>query len=226
MRAGAFQSLLAISACLHTNCRVTSHGISGRARYHWPWPKNSTPRFSCSAIPVWSATAIADQTVPGFIPVVSEETRIPGNEGLTAADRAARKAEVFDPFHDHVAGFLDQRRSEGRRTLLVTIHSFTPVFKGESRPWEIGVLYNRDRSLSPAMLEYLRKNTEHSVGDNQPYAVGDDSDYAVPIHGEGRNLPSVEIEIRNDLTQGAEAVSYWSDLLTAALTDSDARITQ
>lgn len=76
------------------------------------------------------------------------------------------------------------------------------------------------------MLEYLRKNTEHSVGDNQPYAVGDDSDYAVPIHGEGRNLPSVEIEIRNDLTQGAEAVSYWSDLLTAALTDSDARITQ
>jgi predicted N-formylglutamate amidohydrolase len=155
--------------------------------------------------------------VPGFIPVISEKTRIPGNEGLSAEEREARRAEIFEPFHDHITWFLDQRQAQGRQTLLVTIHSFTPVFKGVSRPWQISVLYNRDQTLSPAMLGFLHNQTEHVVGDNQPYAVGDDIDYAIPVHGEARGLPSVEIEIRNDLTEGANAVHYWSRLIATGL---------
>lgn len=156
--------------------------------------------------------------VAGFVPVLSENTRIPGNADLAAADRDARIDEIFRPFHDHVAQVLDQRQAAGRRTLLVTIHSFTPVFDGVARPWEIAVLYNRDKTLSPAMLDLLRRSTDHVVGDNQPYSVGDDIDYAIPVHGEARGLPCVEIEIRNDLAQGAQAVAYWSGLLASSLT--------
>lgn len=162
--------------------------------------------------------------VPGFIPAVSEETRIPGNADLSAAEREARRAEIFQPFHDHIARYLDQRRAQGRRTLLVTIHSFTPVFKGVARPWEVSVLYHHDATLSPAMLGFLRGHTDYTVGDNQPYAVGDDNDYAIPVHGEARGLPSVEIEIRNDLTQGAGAIEHWSQLLATGLVACAAQI--
>lgn len=156
--------------------------------------------------------------VPGFIPVISEDTAIPGNVELTDAAREARRVEIFDPFHNYIAAFLDQRQAQRRRTMLVTIHSFTPVFKGVARPWQVGVLYNRDQALSPAMLRFLRASTEFTVGDNQPYAVGDDSDYAIPVHGEARGIPSVEIEIRNDLTDGASAIAEWSQLIAGGLT--------
>lgn len=156
--------------------------------------------------------------VDSFMPVISESTEIPGNMNVSADARAARVAEIFNPFHDHVSAELDKRRAANRRTLLVTIHSFTPVYKGVERPWEIGVLYNRDKTLSPAMLELLRAKTDHVVGDNQPYAVGDETDYAIPVHGEARGLPCVEIEICNDLTTGDAQAGYWSALLADMLT--------
>ncbi|MDO5606495.1 MAG: N-formylglutamate amidohydrolase [Paracoccus sp. (in: a-proteobacteria)] len=161
--------------------------------------------------------------VAAFIPEISETTAIPGNAGLSDEARAARISEVFAPFHDHITGVLDARRAAGRRTILVTIHSFTPVYKGEARPWEVGVLYHRDRVLSPAMLELLRQ-TGHTVGDNQPYRVGDDTDYAIPVHGEARGLPCVEIEIRNDLASRADAPDYWSALLADCLRQAAARV--
>lgn len=158
--------------------------------------------------------------VDSFMPVISESTEIPGNMNVSADARAARVTEIFNPFHDHVSAELDKRRAADRRTLLVTIHSFTPVYKGVERPWEIGVLYNRDKTLSPAMLELLRAKTDHVVGDNQPYAVGDETDYAIPVHGEARGLPCVEIEIRNDLTTGDAQAEYWSALLADMLTQA------
>ncbi|WP_229582417.1 N-formylglutamate amidohydrolase [Paracoccus sp. S-4012] len=162
--------------------------------------------------------------VPGFAPVLSEATEIPGNIGLTAEDRATRAREIFHPFHDHVTAVLDRREAAGRRTLLVTIHSFTPVFLGVPRPWEIAVLHNRDMTLSPTMLEILRQTSHHVVGDNEPYRVSDDTDYAIPVHGEARGLPCVEIEIRNDLAEGEDAAERWSSLLAESLTAAAARL--
>lgn len=162
--------------------------------------------------------------VPAFVPVISESTEIPGNRDLSDAQVAARAREIFHPFHDHVTEVLDRRAAEGRTTMLVTIHSFTPVFNGVGRPWEIAVLYNRDKTLSPMMLDILRQTTAYTVGDNEPYHVGDDTDYAIPVHGEARGLPCVEIEIRNDLTQGDEAVEQWSSLLASSLRAAAARL--
>lgn len=156
--------------------------------------------------------------VGSFIPEISDSTRVPGNIGVSQEARAARIREIFDPFHDHVSAELDKRQARDRRTLLVTIHSFTPIYMGVTRPWEIGVLYHRDKKLSPAMLAMLRTETGHVIGDNQPYAVGDDTDYAIPVHGEARGLPCAEIEIRNDLTQGPANVAYWATMLADQFT--------
>jgi predicted N-formylglutamate amidohydrolase len=158
--------------------------------------------------------------VPSFAPEVSEATAIPGNVGLDAAERDRRAQAIFHPFHAAVAAELDRRHAAGRRTLLATVHSFTPVFHGVSRPWEVGVLFNRDRSLAPAIAEWLQANTPLCVGVNQPYSIGDDTDYAIPVHGERRGLPCVEFEIRNDLIDGPEAAARWAGLLARALTET------
>lgn len=155
--------------------------------------------------------------VADFAPALSEDTAIPANAGIGDAEKAARAKEIFWPFHDAVSAALDARRAAGRRTLLATIHSFTPVYRGRSRPWEIGVLYNRDRHLAPAVADWLKANTDLCVGINEPYSVGDDSDYAIPVHGEKRGLPCVEFEIRNDLIGGEDEAREWARLLARAL---------
>ena len=155
--------------------------------------------------------------VPSFAPERSEATVIPGNLALDPVERDRRDREIFHPFHDAVTAALDTGTAAGRPTRLVTIHSFTPVFLGIPRPWEIGVLFNRDRALAPAIADWLTANTDLRVGVNEPYRVGDDTDYAIPVHGERRGLPCVEFEIRNDLIPDPTAAARWADLTGRAL---------
>jgi len=155
--------------------------------------------------------------VPSFMPELCEATEIPGNRGVGAAERERRARAIFHPFHDAVTAALDARRDAGRPTYLVTIHSFTPVFLGVPRPWEIAVLFNRDRALAPAVIDWLRANSGRCLGVNQPYRVGDETDYAIPVHGERRGLPCVEFEIRHDLIDGPATAAAWAELLAPAV---------
>lgn len=154
--------------------------------------------------------------VPSFAPEVSEATTIPGNQGLSHAERQMRAEAVFWPFHNAVSRELDRRRDRQQRTLLVTIHSFTPVFLGRSRPWEMGVMFRADRDFAPPIAQWLKENSGFTVGVNEPYKVSDD-DYSIPVHGEGRSLPCVEFEIRNDLIPDQLAAVKWAELLSKAL---------
>ena len=88
---------------------------------------------------------------------------------------------------------------EQRPTVLVSLHSFTPVYAGIARPWHIGTLYHRDTRLPPLLLKLLRAEADLVVGDNEPYAVSDETDYTIPVHGEARGLMNSGIEIRQDL---------------------------
>ena len=158
------------------------------------------------------------------IPTVSELTPIPGNENLSPGEREARHREIFRPYHRGIEALLEQRRTDGRRTVLVAMHSFTPVFKGVARAVEIGILYNRHAGLAHIMLDLLRREGDLVVGDNQPYAVGDLSDYTVPVHGERRGLPHVEIEIRQDLIADPAGQAAWALRLARLLPEADTRL--
>lgn len=162
--------------------------------------------------------------VPSFTPARSEDTVVPANVDLTVEESAKRAAEIFWPFHRAISQALDSRAATGRRTYLVTIHTFTPIYLGRSRPWEIGVLFNRDRNFAPAIADWLKSNTDHVVGVNEPYAVGDDSDYAIPVHGEARGLPCVEFEVRNDLLFDEQSVSYWAKVIEQAIEAAGRRL--
>jgi predicted N-formylglutamate amidohydrolase len=158
---------------------------------------------------------------PTSIPPVSELTPIPGNNGLSDEERAARKAAIFDPYHAAISQLLDQRKTTGRCTILVAMHSFTPVFKSVARKVEIGVLYHHETPLSRIMLDLLRAEGDLVVGANEPYAITDDSDYTVPIHGEGRGLDHVEIEIRQDLIAEPAGQKAWAGRMARLLRAAD-----
>jgi predicted N-formylglutamate amidohydrolase len=154
---------------------------------------------------------------PSSIPRISEATVIPGNEGLARDAIEARHQQIFDPYHHRISEVIEQRLREGRPTVLVALHSFTPVYAGIARPWHIGTLYHRDTKLPPLLLKLLRAEADLVVGDNEPYAVSDETDYTIPVHGEARGLMNSGIEIRQDLIADAAGQALWADRLARVL---------
>jgi predicted N-formylglutamate amidohydrolase len=151
------------------------------------------------------------------IPTQSEYVRIAANEALAPEAVAARLKEIFAPYHSAIRATLDQRRDAGRRTLLVALHSFTPVYLARARPWKIGLMYRRDARLGRALLDLLREDPDLHAGENEPYAISDDTDYTLPAHGEARGLAHVGIEIRQDLIADAPGQQEWADRLARLL---------
>jgi predicted N-formylglutamate amidohydrolase len=150
---------------------------------------------------------------PGSIPRLSEATTIAGNDGLAREAAAARRQAIFEPYHRRTAEVIDRRLRDGVPTVLVSLHSFTPVYAGEIRPWHIGTLYHRDTRLPPLLLKFLRAEADLVVGDNEPYAVSDETDYTIPVHGEARGLMNTGIEIRQDLIADQAGQRQWADRL-------------
>jgi predicted N-formylglutamate amidohydrolase len=158
-----------------------------------------------------------DPRVAASIPIVAELTEIPGNKGLSAAERTARRVEIFQPYHDRLRQLLDERQRAGRPTILVAQHSMTDVFKGVRREMHAAVLYNRDRRFAGLVLDALRGEPGLRVADNEPYFVSDETDYTIPQHGEARGLPHVEIEIRQDLVRAEAGQAAWAARIARAL---------
>ena len=155
--------------------------------------------------------------VAGSIPVVSEVTEIPGNVGLSEAEKAERVDLVFRPYHDALAAALDARKEAGRPTVLIAMHSFTPRYRGDARPWHIGTLYGRDGRLAASLRPLLAAEAGLVVGDNEPYAVGSDTDWTIPVHGEARGIPVLGLEIRQDLITHEDGQALWAERLASLL---------
>ncbi len=166
---------------------------------------------------------------PDSIAARSERTAVPGNAALDAASAKARAEAVFHPYHEQIRVALDRRAARGQPTVLLALHSFTPVFMDAPRPWHAGVLYDRDARLARPLLEALRADGELVVGDNQPYRASAQTDYSIIEHGERRGLPHVELEIRQDLIADEQGQAAWAQrlarLLPAAARDFTAATT-
>jgi predicted N-formylglutamate amidohydrolase len=147
------------------------------------------------------------------IPRVSEATLIPGNADLTRDAAETRRQAIFDPYHRRIAEVIEQRQRDHLPTVLVALHSFTPVYAGMARPWHIGTLYQHDAKLPPLLLKLLRRESDLVVGDNEPYAVSDLTDYTIPVHGEARRLMNTGIEIRQDLITAPAGQMEWAERL-------------
>jgi predicted N-formylglutamate amidohydrolase len=153
---------------------------------------------------------------PDAVPAVSDGTLVPGNRNLTDAARAARFAEIHEPYHRIIATLLADRRDRGQETTLVALHSFTPTMRGVDRPWHCGLLHHLgDTRFVAPMLDAFHRDPALVVGDNQPYAM-DGIDYSVPRHAYP-DLPYIEIEVRQDLLADDAGVALWAGKIAGAL---------
>ncbi len=158
-----------------------------------------------------------DPRVLSSIPEASEAIAVPGNLGLGAEEIAARRREIFDPYHEALRGLLDERLAAGRPTILVAQHTMTDIYHGVRRAMHGAVLYNRDRRFAGLVLDELRREPGLIIADNEPYFVSDATDYTIPHHGEARGLPHVEIEIRQDLVADEAGQADWAQRIVRAL---------
>lgn len=146
----------------------------------------------------------------------SDGVVVAANAGLGAAERRRRIDAVHRPYHAALAALLDGRAAAGRPTALVAVHSFTPVFGGRPRPWQAGIVFDRDRRLADPLVAGLAAEGV-TVGVNQPYAPADGVYHTVGRHGEGRGLACAMIEIRNDEIAGPDGQDRWAARLAGLL---------
>jgi predicted N-formylglutamate amidohydrolase len=162
--------------------------------------------------------------VTSSIPILSEATTIPGNDGLSREMAEARRRAIFDPYHRSIDEVIGERLRRRQPTVLVALHSFTPVYAGIARPWHIGTLYHRDPVLPPLLLRALRAEGDLVVGDNEPYAVSDQTDYTIPVHAEARGLVNSGIEIRQDLIADESGQMQWAERLARILSEIEPQL--
>lgn len=164
----------------------------------------------------WSRLVIdcnRDPAQPEAVPAVSDGTTIPGNLGLSGADRAARVAEVHEPYQAAIAAEIARREGAGRETVLVSLHSFTPRMDDFDRPWDAGVLHDGwNDAFARRLLAVMQAEPGLTVGDNEPYRMNA-VDHTVPRHAFAAGLSYAELEIRQDLLADAAGQGLWAERL-------------
>ena len=156
---------------------------------------------------------------PESIPVLSDNTPIPANKNQSDQATQQRIDELFWPYHQKITNIIGQRwRTEGSPPALFSIHSFTPNFGVEPRPWDAGVLYHHDLRIAKPMLAQLRAKGLN-MGDNQPYS-GLETAYSIDVHGISPGLASSVIEIRQDQIADEDGQERWAHLLADCLQET------
>jgi|HubBroStandDraft_1064217.scaffolds.fasta_scaffold00540_6 predicted N-formylglutamate amidohydrolase len=154
---------------------------------------------------------------PTSIPPISDGVVVPGNRNLSAGDRLARADACFWPYQRAVAAGLDRAAAQGVAPAILSIHSFTPRMNGFARPWQIGILWDRDPRLALPLLAGLSALPGLVVGDNEPYSGRDPEGYTLQHHATRRGLPHVLIELRQDEIDTAAGAERFAGYLEAAL---------
>lgn len=159
---------------------------------------------------------------PSAMPEKSEVIEVPGNVGLTPEDRAERTKMVYEPFCQAVSGVLDGRDAD---TVVITVHSFTPIYFGKKRSVELGLLHDTDSRLVDAMLEQPKAFNGFNVARNEPYGPADGVTHSLKLHALPRGMANVMIEVRNDLIDTLDQIQHMADTLAPVLQNSIATLT-
>ena len=130
---------------------------------------------------------------PTLIPEIVDRKLVNKNINLSKSDKRNRISKIYDKHHKEIKKIIKQDNIK----ILISLHSFNPIFKGKKRNIHFGILSNQDRRLSEHLINEMR-HRKLKVGDNEPYKgnlIGD----TMYTHGLQNNLPHTLIEIRNDL---------------------------
>lgn len=153
---------------------------------------------------------------PDVIAEVSDGTVVPGNAALSPEERAARFAEILEPYQLAIGAEIARRDAARLPTTLLALHSFTPTMRGAARAWHAGILHGGgDPAFAIRLLAELRRDADLIVGDNEPYKM-DLIDYTIPRHAFAARRPYAEIEVRQDLLESGAGIAIWCERLASA----------
>ena len=147
----------------------------------------------------------------------SEGRPVRANVGLGEGERSRRLEFIHAPYHAAIDACIKRRAASGRATTLIAIHSFTPVYLGRSRPWQIGIVFGEDRRMADLLIGELKSDPSLNVGINEPYSPADQVYYTVERHAGPRELPAAMVEIRNDEIGDDAGQRRWADRLAKIL---------
>lgn len=136
---------------------------------------------------------------------------VPGNRGLSAAEKQARAAAIFWPYHAAIEYQIKRLRSAGVEPAVLAMHSFTPVLNRVSRPWQIGILWDKDPRVPEYLIAELRAH-DLKVGDNEPYSGRAPQDFTIDHHAEAGGLPHAGVEIRQDMISDDAGVAAMAEI--------------
>jgi predicted N-formylglutamate amidohydrolase len=157
---------------------------------------------------------------PDLVASRSEMTLVPGNAHLPRRQLQERIARFYDPFHTRVAEAVGRKSASGRMAGVIAVHSFNPVYKGVSRPWEIAIIHDDDDAWAHGIVDRLQALGGLNVGVNEPYSPKDRVYYTLERHARSRGLPAVMIEIRNDEIADEKSQHRWGNLLAEIVKDA------
>jgi predicted N-formylglutamate amidohydrolase len=174
------------------------------------WPDVSRLIIDCNRAPDASSLIVTE----------SEGRPVPANRVLSEQERSRRLDLIHAPYHDAIDSCLERRMADRRPTALIAIHSYTPVYFGKARPWQVGILFDDDRRLADPLIGGLKADRALTVGINQPYSPADGVYYTLGRHAQPQGLPAAMIEIRNDEIGDEASQQGWAfrlgDILFAA----------
>ncbi|HEV7304724.1 N-formylglutamate amidohydrolase [Ensifer sp.] len=154
---------------------------------------------------------------PTLIMKISDGAIIPSNHPITQEEWDNRLNRFHRPYHRAVSEAIDRTaKASGAAPLVISIHSFTPAWKGVARPWHAAVLWDNDpRAVSP-LIERLEAAGDIVVGNNEPYdgALRGDTMFR---HCMVPGIAHALIEVRQDLIADEAGVAEWTERLAPAL---------
>ena len=155
--------------------------------------------------------------IESLIVTESEGRPVPANRDLSDEERKRRLDTIHSAYHAAIEACLARRRASHLPTMLIAIHSYTPVFLGKSRPWQVGIVFDEDRRLADHIISGLKADPALTVGINEPYSPADNVYYTVARHARLRDLPAAMIEIRNDEIGDEAGQRRWAARLAKIL---------
>jgi predicted N-formylglutamate amidohydrolase len=178
------------------------------------WPDVSRLVIDCNRAPDASSLIVTE----------SESRKVEANHAMSAEERSRRLNTIHWLYHIAIDSCLAHRQVARLPTMLVAIHSFTPVYLGKARPWQVGIVFDEDRRLADILIDGLQADSSLTVGINKPYSPADQVYYTVARHAHSRRLPAAMIEIRNDEIDDEAGQRRWADRLAGILAAAELRL--
>jgi predicted N-formylglutamate amidohydrolase len=145
---------------------------------------------------------------PTLVMRLSDGAMVPGNRHIDAAGIAGRVDRYYKPYDAAIDAAVEAALAAGHPPAIVSLHSFTPYWKGVARPWHVGVLWDDEGWLARPLIAALQDEGDLVVGDNEPYHGGLPGD-TIDRHATRRGLPDALIEVRQDLIASDAAARDW-----------------